>query len=159
MRSASIGTRAASRLSPRKGDRKRAGFTLIEALVALALVVAFAGALGPYLFHARRIMAGVDGRIAAQVLLRALLEAPFDRSTLAQASREGEAARLRWRIIAEPVHIDALPSRRLKASPVQGPNASAAERPSWAMFRLAATVSWGPGLSISADTLRLGKAE
>jgi type II secretory pathway pseudopilin PulG len=146
-------------LFPRKGHRKRAGFTLLEALVALALVVAFVAALGPYLFHARRIMAGADSRIAAQVLLRALLEAPLDRSTLTDASREGETAGLRWRIIAEPILINALPSQRPKTSPMERPSASAPERPSWKTFRVVATVSWSPGLSISADTVRLGKME
>jgi hypothetical protein len=157
MRSASTGTRVALRSFPGKGDRKRAGFTLIEALVAFALVVAFAAALGPYLFHARRIMAGADDRIAAQVLLRALLAAPLDRSTLADASREGETVGLRWRISAEPILIDALPTQRLQTSLVQRANASAAERPDWTTFRVVATVSWGRGLSISADTVRLGK--
>src|SRR5947208_280332 len=90
-------------------DEKRAGFTLIEALVALALVAAFAAALGTYLFHARRIIAHADGRVAAQVLLRTLLETPFDRAQLANALREGDASGLRWRIAAEPLALDAMP--------------------------------------------------
>ena len=40
---------------------------MLEALVALTLVLAFAAALGPYLFHARRIMVDAEGRVAAQV--------------------------------------------------------------------------------------------
>ena len=159
MRFASIGTRAALRLFRHKCDRTRAGFTLIEALVALALVAIFVAALGPYLFHARRIMVGADSRIAAQVLLRTLLATPFDRSTLADASREGDTAGLRWRITAEPILVNALPPQRLKTSPLEQSNASAPERPSWTTFRMVATVSWGPGLSISADTVRLGKME
>ena len=55
-----------------------AGFTLFEALVALALVLAFVEVLGPHLFHARRIMANSEGRVAAQVLLRSLVDAPFE---------------------------------------------------------------------------------
>jgi hypothetical protein len=159
MRSASIGTRAVSRLV-RKGARKRAGFTLLEALVALALVLAFAATLGPYLFHARRIMAGVDGRIAAQVLLRSLLEAPVDRSTLANASREGETAGLRWRITTEPILIDpvAIPRRR-KISPEERPNESTPEQPNWTTFRVIASVSWSPGMFINAETVRLGKTK
>src|SRR5262249_13308381 len=80
-----------------------AGFTLLEALVARALVLAFAAALGPHLSLARRIMAHTEGRVAAQVLLRSLLDAPFDRSSLAKASREGEMNGLRWRIVAAPM--------------------------------------------------------
>ena len=53
MKFASIGTRAA--LPSRLGDPAKncAGFTLFEALVALALVLAFVEVLGPHLFHAR----------------------------------------------------------------------------------------------------------
>jgi len=159
MRCASIGTRAVSRLL-RNCARKSAGFTLLEALVALALILAFAAALGPYLFHARRIMAGVDRRIAAQVLLRSLLEAPLNRSALAGASRKGETAGLQWWITAAPILIGPVaPPPRQKMSLEKGQNASTPERPNWAPFRVIASVSWGPGQSISAETVRLGKTE
>jgi hypothetical protein len=107
MKSASTAIRAAIRSLRRKRHRNIAGFTLIEALVAFALVVAFASVLGPYLFHARRIMSGADGRIAAQFLLRELIAAPIDRANIAGALREGETAGLRWRMSAEPFPIDA----------------------------------------------------
>src|SRR6516162_5124009 len=119
MRFASTGTRAALRFFRKRG-RRRAGFTLLEALVALALLVAFAATLGPYLFHARRIMAGVDDRIAAQVLLRSLMETPFDRETPLRASRAGETGGLRWRILAQPIAIYPKPAaRRREISPEQ----------------------------------------
>ena len=76
----------------------QAGFTLLEALVALALLLIFASAVGPHLSQARRIVANAEGRVAAQVLLRSLLNAPFDRSSLGSASREGETSGLHWRI-------------------------------------------------------------
>ena len=91
MRFASIGTPAAFRSSRAEARRRRSrGFTLIEALVALALVLAFAAALMPYLFQARRIAVGAESRVAAHVLLRTLLDAPFDRGSLANVAREGE---------------------------------------------------------------------
>jgi len=71
-----------ARSSARRRDRRRSGFTLLEALVALTLVLAFAAVLGPFLFHARRITANADGRVAAQILLRALLEDPSIRLAL-----------------------------------------------------------------------------
>jgi hypothetical protein len=159
MKYASIGIRAVSRLF-RRSARHGAGFTLLEALVALALVLAFAATLVPYLFQARRIMAGIDGRIAAQVLLRSLLEAPFDRSTLVDSSREGETAGLRWRITAEPLLIGSAPiPPRVKISPEAGQKESAPERPNWTTFRMIASVSWGPGMSVSAETVRLGRSK
>ena len=142
MRFASIGTPAASRSHRDGGGNGQAGFTLLEALVALALVLAFAAVLGPHLSQARRIMAQADGRVAAQVLLRSLLDAPFDRSGLANASRDGETGGLRWRIVAEPV---------VAAAP------GAPDRPNWLAFRVMARVAWGSGQVITAETIRLGR--
>ena len=143
MKFASIGTRAASPSRPGDPGKNCAGFTLFEALVALALVLAFAEVLGPHLFHARRIMVNAEGRVAAQVLLRSLLDAPFDRSQLANASRGGETAGLRWRIVTEPMAVGATPSR---AQP-------------WTAYRVIASVSSGGGQVITAETVRLAKSE
>ena len=62
----SIGTPVASRSGRDKRSGRQAGFTLLEALVALALVLAFASTIGPYLSQARRIMTNAEGRVAAQ---------------------------------------------------------------------------------------------
>src|SRR5215470_14590383 len=140
MKFASTGTRAASLSRHGNPGKNCAGFTLFEALVALALVLAFVEVLGPYLFHARRIMVNADGRVAAQVLLRSLLDAPFDRSQLANVSRAGETAGLRWRIVTEPVG----------ATPSSG-------QP-WSAFRVIASVSSG-GQVITAETVRLAKSQ
>ena len=141
MRSASTGLPGVLRSSSTSADRKR-GFTLLEALVALALILAFASVLGPYLFQSRQIMANAEGRVAAQVLLRSLLDAPFDRSQLAKASREGEAGGLHWNIAAKPIAID-----------------TGHERPVWTAVRIVASVSSGAGQTISAETVRLAKTE
>ena len=148
MRFGSIGTRAASRsrrAEARKGraEQRSGGFTLIEALVALALVLAFATALTPHLIQSRRIVANADGRVAAHVLLRTLLDAPFDRSNLAQSTREGALDGLRWRVVTVP-----LPAA-----------ASGSDRPVWSAYRVVASVAWGREQMISAETVRLGQAK
>src|SRR5258708_4347205 len=143
MKFASIGTRAALRSRPGDSGKSCAGFTLFEALVALALVLAFVEVLSPYLFHARRIMFNADGRVAAQVLLRSLLDAPFDRSQLANVSRSGETAGLRWGILTQPLAAGAPPPRGQ----------------TWTPFRVTASVSSGGGEIIAAETVRLAKAE
>jgi type II secretory pathway pseudopilin PulG len=143
MKFASIGTPAASR-SHRDDGRRQGGFTLLEALVALALVLAFAATLGPHLSQARRIMDHAEGRVAAQVLLRSLLDAPFDRTALAKASRKGETNGLRWSIVTEPV---------LAAAP------GAPDRQRWLPYRVSATVVWGSDQAITAETIRLGTPE
>lgn len=141
MKFASIGIPEASR-SHRDGSGQ-AGFSLLEALVSLAVVLAFAGVLGPHLFQARRIMADADGRVAAQVLLRSLLDAPFDRSGVANAARDGETAGLRWRVASEPIAAAA-------------PRTS--ERPNWQAYRVMASVMWGSDQVITAETIRLRRA-
>ena len=141
MKFESIGTREASQL--RRDGSGQAGFTLLEALVALAVILAFAVVLGPHLSQARRIMADADGRVAAQVLLRSLLDAPFDRSGVANMSRDGETAGLRWRVASEPVAA---------AAP------RAADRPTWQAYRVMASVAWGSDQVITAETIRLRRA-
>jgi len=143
MKFGSTGTPAASRSSRRKPADGQAGFTLVEALVAMAVVVAFVGTLGPYLFHARRIMDNAEHRVAAQILLRTLLDAPFDRSQLAGATRGGELNGLRWRIVTAPMAIDAVSSTTGRQ---------------WKAYRVTASVAAGHGQIITAETIRLGEA-
>jgi type II secretory pathway pseudopilin PulG len=143
MKSASIGTLAASR-SHRDKSKRQAGVTLLEALVALALVLAFAATLGPHLSQARRIMDHAESRVAAEVLLRSLLDAPFDRSRLAKASRNGKTNGLRWSIVADPVVAAAT---------------GAPDQQKWLPYRVIANVAWGSDQVITAETIRLGWPE
>jgi prepilin-type N-terminal cleavage/methylation domain-containing protein len=141
MKSASIGTLAASR-SHRDNGKRQAGFTLLEALVALALVLAFAATLGPHLSQARRIMDHAESRVAAQVLLRSLLDAPFDRSRLAKASRkrtdcDGASWLSRW----SPLPL----ARRISRK--------------WLPYLVIASVAWGSDQVMTAETIRLGWPE
>lgn len=155
MKFASTGTQAVSRSSPLRRSDARAGFTLLEALVALTILLAFASALGPLLFQARRIVANADGRVAAQILLRALLADPIDPANVADLSREGESEGLVWRVVAEPAAIEipeARPASRATGAPAEPPI-------HWVAYRVVASVSWAPGQRVSAETIRLGKQE
>jgi hypothetical protein len=119
----------------------------------LTIVLAFASALGPFLYHARRIMVGADNRVAAQILLRALLADPPDAAGLSNLSRDGESAGLQWHVTAEPTAIAAtFPRGRAVASA-----AGALPPPNWVAYRVVASVSWSPGLLISGETVRIGK--
>jgi prepilin-type N-terminal cleavage/methylation domain-containing protein len=149
MRSASIGTREASLSQRVESTRRQAGFTLVETLVALSLVLALAAALGPLYFHSRQILLKGGGQIRAQILLRTLLQEPFDRVSPPQEGiREGAAGDLRWRLDVEPVNTapsdaprDPAPDRQLK----------------WSLFHVTAHVFWGAGRIVKGETLRLGK--
>jgi prepilin-type N-terminal cleavage/methylation domain-containing protein len=137
-----------------------AGFTLIEALVAMALLLAFLSALVPHLFYARRIVAHLDDRIAAQAVLRSLLDVPIDRSALGNGLRDGEIDGLSWSVSTEPMFVDAMVPDVAAPLPAGGTGADAAPKlRRWRAFRLVATVSWGSGHVVSAETLKLGPAE
>ena len=161
MKSVSIGRWLGSS-SPRPGRRcSSAGFTLIEALVALAVVLAFAAALGRLLFQAHRIMLSADGQVAAQLLLRSLLDTPLDRTSLASISRDGETQGLSWRIVAMPMDVDAwLPALPPPAPSPSGPSSNPRpDHAKWAAFRVVASVSLPSGQVITGETVRLGKVE
>jgi prepilin-type N-terminal cleavage/methylation domain-containing protein len=140
MRFVSTGTPVASQSGRSDRSDRQAGFTLLEALVALALLLIFASAVGPHLSQARRIVANAEGRVMAQVILRSLLNAPFERSSSAPASQEGETSGLYWRIDAEPAVV-----------------VRAQDQSNWSAFRVVASVTWAPGQVIMAETIRLRK--
>jgi hypothetical protein len=124
----------------------------------LTILLAFAATLAPLLFQARRIIASADDRVAAEILLRALLAQPIDPASVPGLSRAGESAGLRWRIVAEPAAVEiAAPQPRLAALV---PAAAPAEPPvNWIAYRLVASVEWGGGGVMSAETVRLGRSE
>jgi len=122
----------------------------MEALVALALIVMFAAVLNPTLFQARRIMEHSANRVAAHVLLRALIDAPLDRANMAAFAREGETGGLRWRLISQPIADATGPRSRSGSTPARPPSPSA--------FRVVASVFWGGGHVVTAETVRLGAA-
>ncbi|CAN2533911.1 hypothetical+protein [Methylocapsa aurea] len=128
---------------------RRAGFTLIEALVALAILTAFAAALGPQLFHARGALVKGKGRVAADALLRSLIEGPFDRAGSLDA-REGESGGFRWRVTVEPISLEAPMFEEASAAK----DKDGADARKWSAYRVEARVAWG-GQSVAAETIRL----
>jgi prepilin-type N-terminal cleavage/methylation domain-containing protein len=139
----------------------RSGFTLIEALVALALLLAFASVVVPMMYQARRILDNPRGRIAAQVLLRSLLDEAPDRTRML-TFRDGETDGLRWSVEARPFDlgtvtlIDSAPKMPATRPKPDDPDV---KRPQWVPFRIAASVSWAPGQVVRAETVRLLKRQ
>lgn len=152
MRSVSIGIRVVSPSKRIEDDERRRGFTLIEALVALSLVLVFASTLGPFMFQSRRILVQGDGQVRAELLLRSLLDTPFDRISPKTGASWGESGGLRWRLDVEPMGA-ALSSDAPRA------DAKKKDEHDWALFRVIAHVAWGTGQTVTAETLRLGAIE
>jgi prepilin-type N-terminal cleavage/methylation domain-containing protein len=153
MRSGSTGIPAASPLRHAESEARQAGFTLVEALVALSLLLAFAAALGPLMFHGRQILLQGDGQIRANLVLRSLIAEPFDRVSPPQEGvREGEAGDLRWRLDVEPV--DSVAASEVPVDPSRKE-----QKIKWSLFRVTARIFWGAGRSAAAETVRLGRVE
>jgi hypothetical protein len=150
MRSASIGTPAASP-SHRRNLDSCGGFTLIEALVALGLLLAFAAAVAPLLHHSRRILSRGDGEVRAELILRSLIEKPLQSGQIDGGGYDGETSGFRWSVTIEPFEGAALDSPA-DADPKAPPYA-------WRLYRVAARVVWADNQSLAADTLRLERSE
>ncbi|AMN40699.1 prepilin-type N-terminal cleavage/methylation domain-containing protein [Rhodoplanes sp. Z2-YC6860] len=136
----------------------RSGFTLIEALVALALLLAFASVIVPMMFQSRRLLDNPRGRIAAQVLLRSLLDEAPDRTRML-TFRDGETDGLHWSVEARPFDLGVVTLIDTAPKSNKPPGGSDGSAPQWTPFRIAASVSWAPGQAVRAETVRLLKRQ
>ena len=92
------------------------GFTLIEALVALAIVAAVLGSIGTVIATSVKGTRGIDQRIQLSGTAESLLAALPARTLLKPGRQSGELAGHRWRIDVSPMNVavasDAPPTQR-----------------------------------------------
>jgi general secretion pathway protein I len=81
------------------------GFTLIEALVALAIVAAVLGSIGTVIATSVKGTRGIDQRIQLSGTAESLLAALPARSLLKPGRQSGELAGHRWRIDVAPMNV------------------------------------------------------
>ena len=81
----------------------QAGFTLIEALVALAVAAVCLSAIGILMAKNNRTVRQIDQRLALVSTLRKVEVALPDRKALAGASLSGEMAGSAWSVGATPI--------------------------------------------------------
>jgi general secretion pathway protein I len=91
-----------SRKSCSNGAR---GFTLIEALVALAIVAAVLGSIGAVIATTVKGTRGIDQRLALGGTAEMLLAALPARTLLKPGRQSGETAGHRWRIDVSPMNV------------------------------------------------------
>lgn len=132
--------RAESALA-RRAD-PQAGFTLIEALVALAVAAVCLAAIGTLMAANNRTVRQVDQRLALVSTLRKVEAALPDRAGLANADLSGEMAGAAWRVRAAP-YPDPLP-------PAPGK-----EPPAWSPQTVSIRVRDASGSFVELETLRL----
>jgi len=81
------------------------GFTLIEALVALAIVAAVLGSIGTVIATTVKGTRGIDQRIQLSGTAESLLAALPARTLLKPGRQSGELAGHRWRIDVAPMNV------------------------------------------------------
>jgi general secretion pathway protein I len=81
------------------------GFTLIEALVALAIVAAVLGSIGGVIATSVKGTRGIDQRLALSGTAESLLAALPARTLLKPGRQSGELAGHRWRIDVSPMNV------------------------------------------------------
>jgi general secretion pathway protein I len=87
----------------RKSSSDDRGFTLIEALVALAIVAAVLSSIGAVIATTTRGARGIDQRLALAGAAETLLATLPGRLLLKIGSQSGELADQRWRIDVLPM--------------------------------------------------------
>jgi general secretion pathway protein I len=124
----------------RKPQRARAGFTIIEVLVALAIVTASLGAIGSVIATTMRTSRSLEQRVALLQTARAVETGLPRRGQLAREHVDGEIDGHRWRIDTSPFTVD-------------GPARDAA----WVPQRLVIRVQSPSGAVLELNTVRLSR--
>jgi general secretion pathway protein I len=119
---------------------RRAGFTLIEVLVALAVVAMALAAIGSLTATTARGSRAIDQRLALVETARLIATALPDRGDLAPGSLSGDLAGYRWRVDVEPL-ASTLVDPRLPTR--------------WVPHKVVITVQSPAGQRISIDSVRL----
>jgi general secretion pathway protein I len=146
-------TRCDSRSTQVRGARHRpaanAGFTLIEVLVAIALIAVGLAAIGAVAGNTSMGIRTVDRKLQLLETAQNLLVDLTDPGTLQLGSQSGASGDLRWRIDVVPLAVPAPPSLSSAGR--------AAEAPKPALIPVAITVrvQGTEGAPLRLDTVRL----
>jgi general secretion pathway protein I len=116
-----------------------AGFTLIEVLVALALVAALLSSIGLLVATTVRGTRSIERHLTELETIRAIATALPDREQLVPGRFSGEVADLRWRVDVAPF------------APTAGPS----QPTSWLPQLVTLTVQSLDGAVVEIDTVRL----
>lgn len=141
IRSESIGSPDAFRSTDlANGSAQQAGFTLFEALCALAVVSLSLVALLQAFSGGHRGLTTLEDHFTARILARSLLAGESSGSSV-PISRSGQFRQYQWTVDVRPAAAEWL-------EPAAGDR--------WRLYRIAVGVAWPPGGRIEVETFRLG---
>lgn len=117
----------------------QSGFSLVEALCALAIAASAIAVLTSGVGGALKRTRSLDQHLGARIILRTILEDELAAAETSPAQRQGESGPYRWQLAIAPASFHGkLPQP-------------------YRLYRLTATVGWGKGGEISGTALKLAK--
>src|SRR5580700_7138556 len=148
---------ARSDARPRRGN---SGFTLIEVLVAMAVLAVVLGAIGAVVGNTVRTIRSVDRRLPLLETAQSLIAALPAREALQPGIQSGTSGDFRWRIDAVLLNPDAVllnlkvPDKAAAATGAP-PAAGAPPKVNWVPLAITVRVQGSEGPPVRLDTVRL----
>jgi general secretion pathway protein I len=148
---------ARSEIRPPRGSP---GFTMIEVLVAIAVLAVVLGAIGAVVGNTVRTIRSVDRRLPLLETAQSLIAALPARDALQPGTQTGTSGDFRWRIDAVLLNITvpdnaaaALSTAATGASPAAA--AGASPKVNWVPLAITVRVQGSEGPPVRLDTVRL----
>ena len=144
-------------MSSRTG-RSEAGFTLIEVLVAIAVLAVVLGAIGSVVGNTVRGIRSVDRRVPLLETAQSLMASLPDRAALQAGTQTGGSGNYRWRIDVVPLANPTTPAPLTTAGALAAgvPVATAGNAPKWTPLAITVRVQGADGgPPVRLDTVRL----
>jgi general secretion pathway protein I len=146
---------ARSDIRPPRGT---AGFTLIEVLVAIAVLAVVLGAIGAVVGNTVRTIHSVDRRLPLLETAQSLIASLPTRDALQPGTQSGTSGDFRWRIDAVLLNSDAVLLSNVPDNAAAVLSTAATGAPpkvSWVPLAITVRVQGGEGPPVRLDTVRL----
>src|SRR5580704_3495575 len=138
--------------SDTRPPRGSAGFTLIEVLVAIAVLAVVLGAIGALVGNPVRAIRSVDRRLPLLETAQSLIAALPARDALQPGTQTGTSGDFRWRIDAVLLNIS-VPDNAAAALSTAATGAS--PKVNWVPLAITVRVQGSEGPPVRLDTVRL----
>jgi general secretion pathway protein I len=132
--------------------RGSAGFTLIEVLVAIAVLAVVLGAIGAVVGNTVRTIHSVDRRLPLLETAQSVIASLPERGALQPGTQSGSSGEFRWRIDA------VLLNRNVPDNAAAAPSTAATgtqPKVSWVPLAITVRVQGAEGPPVRLDTVRL----